>query len=218
MNRPKICAVMINSDLAAARRVAPDIDLFEVRLDLIGDSWPEVARQLNRPWVATNRSVSQGGRWPGSEAKRIDRLLEASHLGADIVDIELETKNLKEAVSLIKKKTKCLLSYHELNGTPPLDELKDIVRRQQAAGADICKVVTTARRFDDNLTVLQLITEFPQASLVALAMGPLGLVSRVLCPLVGGYFTYASIEPGKESAPGQIAVADLIKIYQMLIR
>lgn len=218
MNRPRICAVMVNSDLAAARRVAADIDLFEVRLDLIGDSWPEVARQLNQPWIATNRIVSQGGRWPGSEAERIDRLLEASHLGADIVDIELETKNLKEAVSLIKKKTKCLLSYHELNGTPPLDELKDIVRRQQAAGADICKVVTTARRFDDNLTVLQLITEFPQASLVALAMGPLGLVSRVLCPLVGGYFTYASIEPGKESAPGQITVADLIKIYQMLIR
>ncbi len=70
-------------------------------------------------------------------------------------------------------------------------------------------MVTTARSLEDNLTVLRLISEFPGVRLVSFAMGPLGVVSRVLCPLVGGDFTYASIEKGKESAQGQITVRDL---------
>ena len=94
--------------------------------------------------------------------------------------------------------------------------MKQIVNQQSKAGADICKVVTTARSFEDNLSVLQLISEFPKTKLVSFAMGPLGVTSRVLCPLVGGDFTYASIEKGKESAPGQITVRDLTKIYEMV--
>jgi len=94
--------------------------------------------------------------------------------------------------------------------------MREIVHRELEAGADICKVVTTAQRFEDNRTVLQLIGEFPKTKVVSLAMGPLGLVSRVLCPLVGGDFTYASIERGRESAFGQITVKDLRQIYEMM--
>ena len=66
------------------------------------------------------------------------------------------------------------------------------------------------------MTVLRLISEFPGARLISFAMGHLGFISRVLCPLVGGDFTYASIEKGKESAPGQITVQELTKIYEMV--
>ena len=84
------------------------------------------------------------------------------------------------------------------------------------AGADICKVVTTARSFGDNLTVLQLLGAFPENRLVAFAMGPLGIESRVLAPLVGGDFTYASVDRGKEAAPGQITATELRRLYGML--
>jgi len=94
--------------------------------------------------------------------------------------------------------------------------MREIVKRQLEAGADVCKIVTTAQRFEDNLTILQLIPEFPKTRIVSLAMGPLGFASRVLCPLVGGDFAYASIEPGKESASGQITVRDLTKIYEII--
>ena len=94
--------------------------------------------------------------------------------------------------------------------------MKDIVQRELDAGADICKVVTTAQRFEDNLATLQLIAEFPKTKIVSFAMGPLGFTSRFLCPLVGGDFTYASIEKGKESASGQITVSDLRKLYEMV--
>jgi 3-dehydroquinate dehydratase-1 len=94
--------------------------------------------------------------------------------------------------------------------------MKDIVLRQQDAGADICKVVATARTLQDNGVLLRLIKEFPELKLVSLAMGPLGQISRVLCPLAGGYFTYASIAEGQESAAGQMTAGDLRKIYQFL--
>jgi len=213
MRKPKICASIVSNDLKAVKNVEPLVDWFEVRIDLIGDGWQQLARQLKKPWIACNRSVDKGGSWQGSEAKRREELLSAVELGAGIIDIELVTGNLKEIVQLIKKRAKCLLSFHDLEGTPPLDRMRKIVQKQLEAGADICKVVTTAQKFEDNLAVLQLIAAFPEARVVSFAMGPLGLVSRILCPLVGGDFVYASIETGKEAASGQITVGDLRKIH-----
>jgi 3-dehydroquinate dehydratase type I len=216
MKKPRICASIINRDLAAIREVEPLVELFEVRIDLIGDGWQKVARQLEKPWIACNRMAQEGGSWQDSEARRKEELLKAIQLGADIVDIELATTNLERVVSLIKKGAKCLLSFHELEKTPALDSLKRIVKKQLAAGADICKVVTTAQKFEDNVTILKLITEFPEARIVAFAMGSLGLPSRILSPLAGGDFTYAAIEKGCESAPGQIQVTELKKLYQVV--
>ena len=216
MKRPRICAVIVNNDLKAIEEVEPFVDLFEVRIDLIGDGWQELVRHLRKPWIACNRSADEGGSWMKDETSRIDELVKAAELGADIIDIELGTRSLNEAMQQINKKAKCLLSFHEMQLTPSLDRMKEIVQSQLKAGADVCKVVTTAHSTEDNLRVLQLIAEFPKARIVSFAMGPLGLASRVLCPLVGGDFTYASIGKGKESAPGQVTARDLRKLYEMV--
>jgi len=218
MKRPRICAVIVNSDVEAVKNVESLVDLFEVRIDLVGAGWRDVAAKLTKPWIACNRRKEEGGGWRGGEVDRVKELLSALELKPVIVDLELATENLVEIVPQVKKQAKCLLSYHDFEGTPPLGELVGIVRRQMKAGADIGKVVTTATKFEDNLTALQLIADFRQARVVSFAMGPLGFVSRVLCPLVGGDFTYASIETGKESAAGQITVRDLRKLYEVLKR
>lgn len=216
MNKPRICAVIVTADSELIAAIEPLVELFEVRIDLIGDGWQKLVKQLGKPWIACNRSAAEGGSWRGDETRRIEELVEATELGANIVDIELETKDLAEVIPVIKKRAKCLLSFHQLEKTPPLEEMKGIVNRQLEAGADICKIVTTAQRFEDNLSVLQLITDHPETKMVAFAMGPLGLASRILCPLVGGDFTYASVEKGKESAPSQITVEKLRAIYEMM--
>jgi len=213
MNKPKICVSITANDLDAVRQIEPLADLLEVRIDLIGDGWRELAPKLSKPWIACNRTAVEGGQWQGTEDHRIEILLEAVKLGADIVDIELETENLAAIVPMIKEKTKCLISSHNLTGTPPIEELKKLVDCQVETRADICKVVTTAKKFEDNLTTLDLITECPGTRLVSFAMGPLGYISRVLSPPAGAEFTYASIARGKESAPGQITVEELRNIY-----
>ncbi|OGO24146.1 MAG: type I 3-dehydroquinate dehydratase [Chloroflexi bacterium RBG_16_51_9] len=216
MNKPRICAVIVNTDLKAVKEIEPLADLFEVRIDIIGEGWQGLVKKLKRPWIATNRTVDEGGKWQGTEARRIEALLQAIALGAEMVDIEFKTKNLENIVPLVKKRVKCILSFHDLEKTPHYDELKGIVQKQIKAGADICKVVTTARQFEDNLAVLRLVSEFSGNKVVSFAMGQEGQLSRVLSPLAGADFTYAAIEVGKESAPGQITVKEMTQIYGMM--
>ncbi len=216
MKQPDICAVITSGDVAAIRKVEPLVNLFEVRIDCIGAEWQSLVKHLRKPWLACNRSSEQGGNWHAGETERIMELLTAAALGASIIDVEMDAPDVSDIIRQIKPRARCLLSYHNWRETPPLKDMQAIVRRQTAAGADICKVVTTAQTNDDNLGVLQLIADFPQIKIVSFAMGPMGMLSRVLSPMVGGEFTYASIEPGKESAPGQLTVRDLRKIYALI--
>ncbi|MCH8864488.1 MAG: type I 3-dehydroquinate dehydratase [Chloroflexi bacterium] len=215
MKRPRICAAIVNEDRAAIKQIEPLVDLFEIRIDLIGSGWRDVAKRLGKPWIACNRLKTEGGAWPGGESERVAELLSAVELGAAIIDIELATENLAEAVRRVKGRASCLISFHDTAGTPSPEKLREVVRKQLAAGADICKVVTTARSFDDNSSVLQLAADFPEARIVSFAMGRPGFTSRVLSPLFGGDFVYASMGTGKESAPGQLTVQDFRVIYGM---
>jgi 3-dehydroquinate dehydratase/shikimate dehydrogenase len=97
------------------------------------------------------------------------------------------------------------LNYTEAAHT--LEELKQ--------DADIAKLVFTAESVDDNVTALTLarVLKFPK---VVFCMGSLGILSRVLTPFFGSEWTYASLEPGLESAPGQLDVATLSEIYDGL--
>ncbi len=215
-DKPLICASIVNDDIEAIRKVESMVDLFELRIDLVGGGWREVAEHLDKPWLACNRRTEEGGSWKGGESERIEALLKAVELGAGIVDIELGTPGVASVIRKIKGKAGCLISYHNLKETPSLERMSEIIKKQLAAGADICKVITTARKPADNITVLQLIKDFPEMKIVSFAMGAAGQISRVLCMLAGGYFTYASIEPGRESADGQMTVEDLRKIYKVL--
>lgn len=218
MKRPRICVSIIDNNVEAIKAIEPLIDLFEVRIDLIGQGWSEMVKYISKPWIACNRSANEGGKAGPDEVKRIDELIRGANNGACYVDIEYRTENLKDVVPLIKAGSKCLISYHDITGTPSYDTLVGLVQSQLEAGADICKVVTTAQSFADNLTLLKLINNFPEAKLVAFAMGDIGITSRILCPLAGGYFTYASMATGKESAGGQRTVAELIDLYQYIKR
>jgi 3-dehydroquinate dehydratase type I len=212
--RPRICAVIVGEDFKVPGEILPLIDLFEVRIDLIGEGWQKVVKKLSLPWLATNRTPVEGGKGEVDEETRVSKLFEAVALGASMVDVELSLKSLKKVVPEIKKKALCLVSFHDITGIPPLPRLIEIARRQIDAGADICKVVTTATSFDDSLTMLRLLKTFPNQKMVALAMGPHGMISRILSPMAGAYFTYASLLRGKESAPGQLTVTELREIYR----
>jgi len=217
MKKGKICAVITSEDIAAISKAEPLVDMFEVRIDLIGQGWQEIARDLKKPWIATNRPSGEDGNWRGDETSRQEELLKALGLGADIIDIELATSNLNKLVPIIKKKAQCIISFHDFEKTPPLENLKGIIKKQKAAGADICKVATTATSFEDNLTTLKLITAFPEDKVISFSMGRGGIISRILCPISGGFLTYVSIGNKMESAPGQLSARELSGLYEVLI-
>jgi len=216
MDKPKICAVVINDDTEAARRAEILVDMLELRMDLVGGGWPEMAKHLHKPWIATMRDRAHRGKFSGSEQERVDELMRAVKLGAYAIDIELDCPALGDLVKGIKNRARCLVSYHNWDSTPSLEQLSGTVHLQLAAGADICKVVTMANSVYDNLEVLKLPGLFPWVDIISFAMGPVGALSRVLSPLAGGYLTYASMDESGGSAPGQMSIEALHKIYRMI--
>jgi 3-dehydroquinate dehydratase type I len=216
MIKPRICAAITEPNAAAILALEPAVDFWEVRMDLIGRDWPQVAGCLKKPWIACNRSSLEGGKAEADESKRIKELLRGLEAGASIVDIELAARKLVESVQKIKQKAQCQISYHNLKETPSTLELANIVEKQLQSGADICKIVTFANQVDDNLKILRLINQFKGFRIVAFAMGVEGRLSRVLSCLSGAYYTFASIESGKESAPGQINIMELRELYRLI--
>jgi 3-dehydroquinate dehydratase-1 len=214
MKQPKICAVITRENQQELLR-SSGADLFELRIDLVGPDWPNIVESINRPWIATNRIADEGGGWRGSEDGRIEMLIKAIEAGASIVDIELATPRLKNVVAKIKEKCTCLISYHDFNRTPSIVELKDVIKRQIEAGADICKVATMARCDDDNITVLELIKSFT-IPIVVMAMGEIGRVSRLLAPLAGAAFGYAALNLEDCSSSGQMTVAQMRIFYGVI--
>jgi len=212
--KPLICLSLTSpSDLKLANLA----DLVEIRIDLIGDVWKDLVEKLDKPWIACNRPVWEGGAWKAGEQGRIRELFKAAELGAEMIDLEISSIWVEELVEEFKEiGTKLILSYHNYELTPPLRELEGIVFKAIKLGADVWKVATWALSPEDNLSVLKLLKINSKHKGISIAMGRLGTLSRIFCPLVGGYLTYASARNDSKAAPGQLPIKTLLEIYELM--
>jgi 3-dehydroquinate dehydratase-1 len=122
------------------------------------------------------------------------------------VDIEYEAKTeYKNDLIDFAHKHQCdvIISYHNYDKTPELDELEAIVHECYAQGADLAKIATHVNVNRDNSKILSLYKA--PGRLVAIGMGDLGRISRVVAPFLGAEFTYASLSDNEPTAPGQIS-------------
>lgn len=200
-------------------------DLIELRLDAIKD--PDLGRLLAealKPVIVTNRHAGEGGTFHGPEDRRVGILREAVALGADYVDVELRTseglkEHLFEDVASHGSFTKIIMSRHIFAGTPPEGELVGMLDEKSCFGR-IVKIVTMANSMEDNLGILRLVCAARERGreIIAFCMGEKGRLSRVAAPLFGSFLSYASLEKGAESAPGQLTIAEMKCILKSLRR
>ncbi len=221
----KICVSIQPETIAETLKLIKKIenyktDFIEVRLDCLKDhdELAQIAEYKKVPLIATNRSTDSMGKFSGSENERLQILLNAARNGFEYVDIELSTPKVREIVEALGDiRAKPIVSFHDFNETPSLPKLREVLKKELAHGAEVCKIVTTAKRTEDNLTVLNFVSQFHEsAKIVCFSMGELGKPSRFLSPLFGGFFTIASLERGKETAPGQLTVQELRTAYDAL--
>jgi len=188
-------------------------DLVEYRLDKVQDL--NVLKRLSDskefPAIATDKSK----RGQNASSKL---LVEAAREGFEFVDVDITYPNVKQTVESIKHLGReVIVSFHDYIGTPAYAELGRILDSSSQMGADICKIVTTATDRDDNLSVLGFIAEKSRRSrLVSFAMGRLGIPSRVLSPLFGAEFTFASMNDESKTAEGQLSIRDLRQAWRLL--
>ncbi len=210
--------------LSLLGRALPMAELVELRIDRIEKPNLPMLLHAGRERIAvTNRRRDEGGFFASCETRRLDLLHEAVDLGARLVDIEARTGQkavgrLADAVRSRGGRTRLIVSHHDMAGTPSSKALAARLKSCRALGADVVKIVTLATRAEDNLRVLALL---PQAremgqDLIAFCMGEQGRLSRVAAPLLGSCWSYASLEKGAASAPGQFTVAEMRTILGML--
>ncbi|KGN62101.1 bifunctional 3-dehydroquinate dehydratase/shikimate dehydrogenase, chloroplastic [Cucumis sativus] len=194
-------------------------DLVEIRLDSLKifnqqTDLGTLVKECPLPTLFTYRPKWEGGQYDGDENERLEVLRLVMELGADYVDVELQVA--REFIDSIrgKKPEKCkvIVSSHNYEETPSLDDLGKLVARIQESGADIVKIATTARDITDVSRIFHIIVH-SQVPLIGLVMGERGLISRILCAKFGGYLTFATLEAGIVSAPGQPTIQDLLTLY-----
>jgi 3-dehydroquinate dehydratase-1 len=188
-------------------------DIVELRLDHVGadaEGWQGACADLAAagiPLILTLRHATEGGRWDGSNAERLDLLAPA--LGnVAALDVEI----LRDAVpptveTAARTGTLVIGSYHHFERTPSTDELEVLVNRGRDQGADIVKLATWIREPDDVVRLRRLVDDFSDTLICVLGMGPLGAESRVTLPVAGSCLTYGFLD--ESAAPGQIAAPDL---------
>ncbi len=54
--------------------------------------------------------------------------------------------------------------------------------------------------------------------IISFCMGPEGQISRVMSLLLGAYMSFASLDKGEESAPGQLTVEEMVEVLRILGR
>ncbi len=199
-----ICAVVTRQEeLAQAADLGAD--LAEIRLDYFPEPIDPMAIFADSPLpiLATCRPTWAGGRFEGTEEDRAKILARAAQR-ASYVDLELGS----ESRITVPERCRRMISFHDFEGTP--SNLAELVQRIAAADADVIKIATQARKYDDlnRLLALPSMTDRPT---VSIGMGPIGLISRIAYRKFGAAMTYAPVATA--TAPGQLDLATLLTLY-----
>jgi 3-dehydroquinate dehydratase I len=222
----RICVPVVEATVNRARgkyqRAARKGLWTEIRLDFLEEPAPDLQklfRSLPGPVIATNRLAAEGGRRQSDEAGRLALLAAALDLGVTCLDVELAADpSFRREIWARRGKTRLILSWHDFAGTPDAARLEAVLEEMLASEAEVVKLVALAREPADNLRLLSLIPQAKAAGkeIIAFCMGPVGKWSRIAAPLLGSWLTFAPFSKTGASAPGQLTVNDLKRVWQTM--
>lgn len=201
-----------------ARAAEQGADLIELRVDFAegSDNVLALIRQSPCPCIVTRRRTQEGGHCADSDQDRHAFAASIAASGqAAYVDVELHTLLAVGAsrLTLPPRETRAglIVSYHDFTGRPA--KLHQVLEDLHAQPGEVSKLVTTARTIRDNAETFELLQLAPRP-MIALAMGEAGLLSRVLAGKFGGFLTFASLDGGSATAPGQVTIREILSLYR----
>jgi 3-dehydroquinate dehydratase type I len=199
------------SCLAELERLAPQIGLAEVRLDLMASFDVEkLVAGSPVPLVLTCRPERERGGFTGPEAERLAVLRAACEAGAAYIDVE--TDNLDRVAGWDGSPTRIIASQHWYDTMPA--GLHDTYLGLKGR-CDVVKLVGTAPEPADVLPVLELLAR-ATTPVIAMAMGAAGTCTRILAPAFRHtVLTYGSAAAASQTAPGQLTVDEMTGRYAL---
>ncbi|WP_454300431.1 type I 3-dehydroquinate dehydratase [Salana multivorans] len=197
----------------ASRRPRPGMELASAP-----DRLPALRAECRLPVLATYRSGLEGGPGEIDDDAYGDLLTALVTAGADAIDVEL-TRGEEVVLAPVwlarENGVSVVGSSHDFTGTP--DDLDVRFAEVARRGSDVLKIAVTPSSDTD---VLRLLSSAVRArhehgrSVLPVAMGPLGALTRVGGGLWRAPLTFARV--GEGSAPGQLDVADAARVLAVL--
>lgn len=236
VGKPLICVSVMYSRkdeiISEIKRLVEDnTEMIEWRVDAFeGVESPNAVREVLKEiepltkdtiLVFTFRSKEQGGQ----HSMRSDKVYDLHQVAAeshvvDFIDVEyFYTEDADAEIRTLQKMgTRVITSHHDFHETPSSDILFMLLEQMKHSEADIVKMAMMPKNAEDVLRLLEETTHFhnryPDQPLITMAMGKLGMISRVSGEVFGSCVTFGA---GKNaSAPGQIPVAELRQILDVL--
>ncbi|MBU6377503.1 MAG: type I 3-dehydroquinate dehydratase [Gammaproteobacteria bacterium] len=180
----------------------------------------ELAGEL--PLIFTLRSVREGGqplRLNEQDAIALQAAIARSGL-VDFLDIELAVPDTVRAplrAAAQEGGTQVIFSAHDFAATPTAEAMFATLARMAAAGADVAKLAVMPQGAGDVLALLAA-SERAQREvalpIITMAMGPLGVMSRVFGGLFGSALSFAAGRSA--SAPGQLPIDELRAAFELV--
>jgi 3-dehydroquinate dehydratase type I len=221
----KICVSILPKNIAEALELigkaeSEGADFIEVRMDALEETHnlADLPKSTKIPLIATNKLQSEKGFFAGSEGERQQTLVNAAKAGFAFVDVDFLSSKRAETLAKLKQLcAKSVVSYHKFDGILTISALENILDEEINSGADICKIVLTAKQVEDNLPILSFVSfASTKAKLVCFCMGEHGKTSRLLSPAFGAYFTFAALNNSSQTATGQMSIKDMKAAYNLL--
>lgn len=207
-------------------------DAVELRLDYMPDA--DLATLMSAvpeggTVIVTARDRAEGGAWRYDDDQRIATLVDAAAHHPDYVDVELATwRRRADAESRLgplldrpgersggEQSPGLILSTHDFDGRPA--DLDDLVEAIRAAPCQVVKVVWQAESVRDIYRCFEIMRSANRRGgkpVIAIAMGEAGLAARILAGKFGAFLSFCSSEEGAGSAPGQISVHEMKRLYR----
>ena len=116
-----------------------------------------------------------------------------------------------------KKGVHVIMSEHHFDETPSREDMQETLEKMEILGADLPKLAVMPESKEDLLTLLEATLYSSQRlrrPIITMSMGKLGRLSRMMGEYFGSCMTFATAKDA--SAPGQVPLADLKKVLEVL--
>lgn len=233
--KPKVCLPIVGQTrediLVQARSFQHfEYDLVEFRVDFYEDIFNQknllsllkiLREDIQQPLLFTYRSKREGGQIQLTDEQYLElvKMVCQSQL-IDLIDIELMSGNalVYQLVEIAHQYgIYVILSNHDFEKTPQDIDMRQTLEHMEIMNGDIYKIAVMPQSYQDVIRVLNVTMEMSarlNQPIVTMAMGKLGMITRMTGELTGSSITFASA--GKASAPGQMSVNDLQMILEAI--
>ena len=233
---PKICvSIMGRSEEEILTRIEESegtaCDLIELRIDYFDEVHDEgkvkallrkIKRVDHKPMIFTLRRSEEGGK-VSVDADYYRKLLYmvADSGLADLIDVECSALG-DDGAAFVESLKDCggyvIMSKHDFDKTPDEEEILSTYLSMEKMGADIAKVAYMPNSRKDVLNLIcateQMTGRVGSCPVIAISMGRLGMITRVIGEFMDSVITFASMN--QASAPGQIEAGNMKTMLGLL--